>query len=213
MKRLLSVIALVFTAVLALSGCVNMNAEVNVQGQDKTTGAVEVTMNKENLQGMSLDELLASQVDTAAMEQQIGGKWTYSKIEEGENVGLRFETDGVKTYTQLKDAFKVFGFEINLADDGKEVTFSMPGDKAAVDSSFTEANLHVNFPGEVTSHAPGEVEHHTVTFDMIQGAPVYQATGKFDHSLFYSAIFGGAILVLTLVFVLAFAPKGAKEAH
>jgi len=212
-KRLLSVIALVFTAVLALSGCVNMNAEVNVQGQNKTTGVVEVTLNKENLQGMSLDELLATQVDTEAMEKELDGKWTYSKINEGENVGLRFETDGVKTYTQLKDAFKVFGFEINLADDGQEVTFSMPGDKATVDSSFTEANLLVNFPGEVTSHTPGEVEHHTVTFDMIKGAQVYQATGKFDHSLFYSSIFGGALLVLTLVFVLAFAPKGVKETH
>ena len=117
------------------------------------------------------------------------------------------------TYVQLADAFSLFGFEINLSDDGQEYTFSMPGDKAAVDSSFTEANLHVTFPGAVTSHTPGTVEHHTVTFDMIQGAAAYEATGKVNHAMFYSAVFGGALLVLSLVFVAAFAPKAAKEAH
>lgn len=213
MKRLLSVIALAFAAVLALSGCVNMNAEVNVEGKNKTTGAVQVTMNQENLQGMSLDQLLETQVDLEAMEMQLGDQWTYSKVDDGENVGLRFETAGTLTYSELSDAFSVFGFVVNVADDGKEYTFSMPGDKAAVDSSFTEANLHVNFPSTVTSHTPGEVDHHTVTFDMIQGAPVYQATGKVDHSMFYSALFGGALLVLTLVFVIAFVPKAPKEAH
>ncbi|TAP25585.1 MULTISPECIES: DUF3153 domain-containing protein [Micrococcaceae] len=213
MKKVFSVIALVFTAVLALSGCVNMNAEINVVGQDKTTGVVEVTINKENLQGQSLDEVLAATVDTAAMEKEIEGQWTYSKVEEGENVGLRFETDGTKTYTQLADAFKIFGFQFGLADDGKEVTFSMPGDKATVDQNFTEANLEVNFPGEVTSNGPGVVHGKAVTFDLVKGAEVYQATGKFDHSLLYSLVFGGALLVLSLIFVVVFAPKGVKESH
>lgn len=213
MKKLFSVIALAFATVLALSGCVNMNAEINVAGQNKASGAVQVTVNKENLQGQSLDQVLASTVDIAAMEKEIDGAWTYEKIDDGENVGLRFETEESLTYTQLADAFKIFGFQFALADDGKEVTFSMPGDKAQVDQNFTEANVAVKFPGQVTSNSPGVVDGHTVTFDLTKGASVYQATGTFDHSLLYSAIFGAALLVLALIFVIAFAPKGVKEAH
>lgn len=213
MKRIMSVIALAFAAVLALSGCVNMNAEVDILGKDKVAGAMQLTLHKSTLNGVSFEEVLNSQIDIEAMEQQLGDKWSYSNVDDGENVGLRFETTSPMTYVQLADAFSLFGFEINLSDDGKEYTFSMPGDKAAVDSSFTEANLHVTFPGAVTSHTPGTVEHHTVTFDMIQGAAAYEATGKVNHAMFYSAVFGGALLVLSLVFVAAFAPKAAKEAH
>ncbi|WP_159614819.1 hypothetical protein [Glutamicibacter sp. JC586] len=213
MKKLFSVIALVFTAILALSGCVNMNAEINVEGQNKASGVVQVGINKENLQGQSIDQVMPSIVDVAAMEKQIDGQWTYEKFDDGENVGLRFDTEGAMTYTQLADAFKIFGFQFALADDGKEVTFSMPGDKAKVDQNFTEANVAVKFPGQVTSHAPGVVDGHTVTFDLTKGASVYQATGTFDHTMLYSLIFGGALLVLAFVFVFAFAPKGVKEAH
>ncbi len=213
MKRFMSVIALAFAAVLALSGCVNMNAEVNVLGKDKVAGAMQLTLHKSTLNGVSFEEVLESQIDIEMMEQQLGDQWSYSNIDDGENVGLRFETTSPMTYVQLADAFRVFGFEINLGDDGKEYSFSMPGDKATVDSSFTEANLHVTFPGAVTSHTPGTVEHHTVTFDMIKGAATYQATAKVDHTMFYSAVFGGALLVLTFVFVAAFAPKGDKESH
>ena len=201
MKRFMSVIALAFAAVLALSGCVNMNAEVNVLGKDKVAGAMQLTLHKSTLNGVTFEEVLNSQIDVAAMEEQLGDQWSYSKVDDGENVGLRFETTSPMTYVQLADAFSLFGFEINLSDDGKEYTFSMPGDKAAVDSSFTEANLHVTFPGAVTSHSPGTAQHHTVTFDMIEGAASYQATGKVDHTMFYAAVFGGALLVLTFVFV------------
>ncbi|MFR0636847.1 LppM family (lipo)protein [Glutamicibacter soli] len=214
MKRLISVIALAFAAVLALSGCVSMNAGVSIQGDDKATGTVEVTMKKDALQGLDFQDLLATQVNMDQLNSQLAGVWTTTDIDDGTNVGLAFTTAKTMTFTELADAFTVFGFPVAISGNGQEFSFSMPGTgQTAVDSSFTEANFAVTFPGAIVSTTAGEVDHHTVTFDLIQGAETYQATGKADFSLFYSTIFGGALLVLTLVFVLAFSPKAAKESH
>ncbi|MFJ2619151.1 LppM family (lipo)protein [Glutamicibacter sp. NPDC087344] len=214
MKRLFSVIALAFAAVLALSGCVNMNAEVSIQGDDKATGTVEVTMEKEALQGLEFKDVLASQVNMDELNTQLAGVWNTTEIDNAENVGLSFTTAKTMSFTELADAFSVFGFPITLSSNGQEFSFSMPGSgQTAVDSSFTEANFAVSFPGAVVSTSGGTVDHHTVTFDLVQGAETYQATGKVDYSLIYSVIFGGALLILTLVFVLAFSPRAVKEAH
>lgn len=215
MKKIFSVIALFFTAILALSGCVSMNVGVDILGAEQTTGTIEVTTDAKSLpQGTNFKEVLASQIDLAAVDAKLGGQWNYTEVNDGQNVGLRFETAKTMNYTELADAFSVFNIPVTVSDNGKEFSFSMPGSgQTAVDSSFTEANVAVTFPGSVTSHSAGEVEHNTVTFDLIKGAEVYQATGNFNYSLFYSVIFGGALLVLTLVFTLAFAPKAAKEAH
>jgi hypothetical protein len=59
---------------------------------------------------------------------------------------------------------------------------------------------------------PATIEGHTVTFDMVQGATEYEATGKANYALFYSVVFGGALLVLTLIIVLAMAPKAKDTA-
>ncbi|PQZ96645.1 hypothetical protein CQ017_16725 [Arthrobacter sp. MYb224] len=212
MKRLLGVLALVFTAILALSGCVNMNAEVNVTGADQATGALQVTTHQENLQGQPFEDVLASQLNTDELDQILGEQWSYTTVDDGENVGLRFETVGKMNFVQLQDAFSTFGFPISLTDKGGEFEFSMPGaGEVVVNEQFTEANLVVSFPGKVVSHSAGEVEHHSVAFDMMAGAEEYKATGSANYALFYSMIFGGALLVLVLIIALAFAPKGAKD--
>ncbi|WP_313811793.1 LppM family (lipo)protein [Glutamicibacter sp.] len=214
MKKIFSVIALFFTAILALSGCVNMNVGVDIKGEDKVTGTVEVTTAKQSLQGMDFKELMAQQVDMSKLDSMLADQWTYTEVEEGDKVGIRFETAKTMTYSELADAFSVFNIPVTVTDNGKEFTFTMPGSgQTAVDSSFTEAKVAVTFPGAVVSHSAGEVEHNTVTFDLIEGADVYTATGEANHSLYYSILFGGALLVLSLVFTLAFAPKAQKEAH
>ncbi|GAA1415680.1 hypothetical protein AUR04nite_21770 [Glutamicibacter uratoxydans] len=214
MKKIFSVIALFFTAILALSGCVNMNVGVDIQGTDKVTGSVEVTTAKESLQGLDFKDLMAQQVDMSKLDSMLAGQWTYTEVNDGENVGIRFDTAKTMNYTELADAFSVFNIPVTVTDNGKEFTFTMPGSgQTAVDSSFTEAKVAVSFPGSVVSHSAGEVEHNTVTFDLIEGAEVYTATGKANHALFYSIVFGGALLVLTFVFAGAFAPKANKDAH
>lgn len=212
MKRLLSVLALVFTAILALSGCVNMNAEVNVTGADQANGALELTTHQENLQGQKFEDVLATQMNADELQSILRDQWSYTTIDDGENVGLRFETVGKMSFVQLQDAFKLFGFPISLTDRGGEFEFSMPGaGEVAVNEQFTEAKMNVSFPGKVLSHSSGEVEHHTVSFDMIAGADEYQATGAANYAMFYSMVFGGALLLLVLIFALAFAPKATKE--
>lgn len=212
MKRLLGVLALVFTAMLALSGCVNMNAEVNVTGADQATGALQLTTHQENLQGQKFEDVLATQMNTDELDNILGGQWSYTTIDDGENVGLRFETISKMNFVQLQDAFMLFGFPITLSDQDGEFGFSMPGaGEVAVNEQFTEANLQVSFPGKVLTHSAGEVDHHTVTFDMIAGANEYKATGAANYTMFYSLVFGGALLVLAMILVFAFAPKSAKD--
>ena len=214
MKKILSVIALAFAAMLAMAGCVNVNADINVKGIDKATGAVDVTMNKQNLNGMSFEDALAQGIDMDELKSQLGDDWSTSEITEGENVGLHFETTGTMTYQELQDAFAVFGIPFELKDNNQEFTFTMPGtDAGSVSSEFTEAKVNVTFPGGVESQVNGETDHHTVTFDLIKGAEKFQAVGKVDNTMFYTLVIGGALLVLTLIVVGAFAPKGVKEAH
>lgn len=213
MKRLLSVVALAFTAILALAGCANMNLEVHVSGPDKASGAVEVTASQAALQGMSLDDLIAQQGGSDALNKALAGQWTYSKIEDGQSVGVRFETAETMTYQELEDAFALFGISFDLNDDGQVVNYSMDSIAGQLDASYEEATMSVTFPSTITAHSAGTVEHHTVDFDLKQIQEPMSASGKFDSSMFYSIIFGGALLVLTLVFVGAFAPKAKKESH
>lgn len=216
MKKLVGVLAMMFTAMLALAGCVDMSAHVTVEGEDKARGAVEVTMDASMLQGVSLEDALASQVDTAELQQITGENWTYSQIDDGQRAGLLFETVDSMNFVQLQDAFQSFELPITLTNTAEGFAFSMPGNApGSTEAGAGTASMAVTFPGAVTSASQtGVIEGTTVTFDMIQGAEVYEATGKANHALFYSVIFGGALLLLALIIAIAMAPKAAKdEAH
>ncbi|MCW4465368.1 hypothetical protein OK351_07620 [Glutamicibacter sp. MNS18] len=213
MKKLVGVLAMMFTAMLALAGCVDLSAHVTIEGEDKARGAVEVTMDASLLQGATLDEALGSQVDTAQLEQITGENWTYTQINDGVKAGLRFETVQAMNFIQLQDAFQSFELPISLANTAEGFAFSMPGNApGSTEPGAGTASMSVTFPGHVTGASEtGVIEGSTVTFDMIQGAEVYEATGTTNNALFYSIVFGGALLVLTLVIAIAMAPKRVKD--
>jgi len=202
-----------FTAMLALAGCMNMDAEVNIEGDDSARGAVEVTVDSALLQGASLDEVLATQLDTQQLQALTGDDWNYTQVDHGDTVGLRFETVDSMNFVQLQDAFQRFELPVSLNTTEDGYSFSMPGNApATTEAGGGTATMTVTFPGAVTSASDtGVVEGHSVSFNLIQGAETYHATGAQNHALFYSIVFGGALLVLTLIIVLALSPKAVKE--
>lgn len=213
MKKLVGVLAMMFAAMLALAGCVDMRAHVTIEGEDKARGAVDVTMDAALLQGASLEEALGSQIDTQELEQITGENWTYSQIDDGQRAGLRFETVDSMNFIQLQDAFASFELPITLSNTADGFAFSMPGNApGSTEPGAGTASMAVTFPGSVSSASEtGVIDGTTVTFDMIQGAEVYEATGTANNALFYSIVFGGAILVLTLVIAISMAPKASKD--
>lgn len=214
MKKLVGVLAMMFTAMLALAGCVNTDAHVTIEGQDKASGTVEVTTDRALLQGASLDDVLATKIDTRQLDQMAGENWTYEKIETQDRVGLRFNTVSSMNFVQLQDAFQGFELPVQLGATEDGFKFAMRGNApGSTDPNAAKATMSVTFPGSVTSTTgPATIEGHTVTFDMVQGATEYEATGKANYALFYSVVFGGALLVLTLIIVLAMAPKAKDTA-
>lgn len=214
MKKLVGVLAMMFAAMLALAGCVDMSAHVTVEGEDKARGAVEVTMDAALLQGASLEEALGSQIDTQELEQITGENWTYTQINDGQKAGLRFETVSSMNFIQLQDAFASFELPIALSNTADGFAFSMPGNApGSTEPGAGTASMAVTFPGSVSSTSQtGVIEGSTVTFDMIQGAESYEATGTTNNTMFFALLFGGALLVLSLVIAIAMSPKAVKDA-
>ncbi|MDR4533326.1 hypothetical protein [Glutamicibacter sp. PS] len=215
MKKILGTIMLAVLAALTMVGCANVDAQINIKNADSASAQVKVTADKSLVDGASFDELTTpSGVPLSQILTVEDDEWSIAKVDTPDEVGLEFSTIGTLNLVQLQDALSnLLGVDAQLVSEGEDIKFSMPGIADALGGGvLSSGHLSVTYSGHVVSHsATGVQEHNTVTFDLLQPTAEYQVTGTASHALFYSAVFGGALLVLTFIFALAFAPKGVKE--
>lgn len=188
--------ALVVMAAIMLTGCATMSTGITVKGNDRATAVIELTTEKENLSGMSLEKAVDSQLQGRSLDELTAGMWERTEINSGGLVGYRFTTAKKESFAGVQHAFSQFGLPISISKTA-EGDFAVALDKSGVevDENFLTATLTVTMPGKIQSTSGGETLGRTVTFDLTRDAEEYQVTGKPSPLLRNLGIFGGVLVV------------------
>ena len=180
MKKLTRAMALATVSAIALTGCVQVEINVDLQEDDTLSGEVITAFSQEviELAGEdTLDQLLEA-------EQNIDGSVT-ERYESAETTEAG-EPAYVGTRTTFADQpladFDAAGEGVDIVRDGNDYVVSgHPEDLSAQTGGQelppgAQVSLSVTFPGEVSSHN-GVLEGNTVTWDLTTHTDSIEARG------------------------------------
>lgn len=194
MKKIVSVIGVMVALVLSLTGCVKMDVDLAVSSPEKATLNMAMSVDKNNLGGLSFEDALA----------QVGGSEEALFQNFPEDVARApYDKDGFQGYTftasdksltEISDLSGQLGPKIGIEYRDGLYYLSAQGLGGNEAATLSEANLTVTFPGAVTeASAGGQISGNSVTFDLLAETGTVTAIAKeADHTALYlSAAFGG----------------------
>lgn len=235
MKKLIKT-CMLFSLILALTGCMKINVNMEVTEDLKTNVSMEMLMQESMLEtmGTSKEEMVSS------MEEQMSSEVDGAKVEEIEKtidgetwVGVSVKSDQLND-KDIEEALKKDGDIITLTlpmsdmsdemelDDLEDVGYSLEDLKA----SGVEMNFTIKMPGKVTSNV-GKVDGDTVTIDLLEilsednhienieiKADISQkVSSSSDNILLYVTIAVGVIIVIGIIIFIVKKKKKNKNYH
>jgi hypothetical protein len=208
MKKPMRITALALMAALALSGCIKMEVNLELQSDDTVDGSMIFAV-QEGLGEMLGEGSEEVPTDEEAANELFGGDLSSdfeNATEEPYNedgwVGTRvvFEGETLADFSEDNEGF-------TIVRDGDQFVVSGPFETDATAEEGSEEMLEgaemtmsITFPGEVTDHN-GTLEGNTVTWDLLDGPEELHAVGGATEGgsslpiLLILAILGGLIVV------------------
>ena len=181
MKTLSRTIALTAAATLALTGCIRIEMNIDLQEDETANGEIIFGLSQDMLAIAgedSLDELLAEDQD---IEGSVTERYESDDVDDNGNpnfVGTRTTFTG-----QALTEFDAVGDDLRIERDGDDYVISgqpedltdQTGGQELPDDA--EISLSVSFPGAVSDHN-GELDGNTVTWDLITHSGLIEARGS-----------------------------------
>jgi hypothetical protein len=157
--------ALAVAVTLALSGCLKLDVELSLDG-DQVDGSMIVGVSREALEltGSSVEDFLAA-IDAG---DDIPDGATVSPYEDDEYVGQEYLLDGVDIAEFDNDVVSItYDEEAGTYEVTGDLDLTELGPQAAELGEF-DMSVSITFPGEVTEHN-GELDGRTVTWTPVFG--------------------------------------------
>lgn len=181
MKKITRAIALTAAAALALTGCVRVEMNVDLQEDDTANGEMIVAFSQEMLALVGeegLDDMLNSEQDIEGAVTERYESDDTNDAGEPAYVGTRTTFTG-----QPLAEFDAAGDDLGIVRDGDDYVVSgQPEDLSAQTGgqelpAEAQITLSVTFPGEVSSHN-GELDGNTVTWNLASHTGPIEARGS-----------------------------------
>lgn len=187
LNRRLALVTVGALAVVSLTGCLSMTADVNVNSDAKASGSLAIGLQKQaaNMLGMTDLDSFSSGITSE------GSDSAGSVLTTGECTASETDTDFVYTCAFSEQAFTdPADGPWTITKSGEEITFALvnagseglTGGEDAADltggASMGDLTVNVTFPGEITSVTGTMVEKTSDTTATIKGpmADVFEVT-------------------------------------
>lgn len=181
MKRITRALALTAVAAIALTGCIRVEMNIDLQEDDTANGEIIMAFSQEMLAILgeeALDEMLDQ-------EESFDGGVTERYESEDTNsagdpayVGTRttFENQPLADFDAAGDELRIYrdGDDYVVSGQATDLEEQAGGQELPTDA---QATMSVTFPGEVYSHN-GELDGTTVTWDLTSHTGAVEARGS-----------------------------------
>src|SRR5690554_4123021 len=181
MKTITRAVALTAVTAIALTGCMRVEMNIDLQEDDTANGEMIFALSQEML-ALAGEEALD---DMLGAEETLEGAVTerYESEDTDDNGDPKFVGTRTTFANQPLDDFDAAGDELSIVRDGDDYVVSgqpedieeqtggqsLPGD--------AEVTMSVTFPGAVSSHN-GDLEGNTVTWDLLTHTGAIEARGS-----------------------------------
>lgn len=204
MKKFTRAMALATVTAIALTGCVRVEVNVDLQEDDTVNGEVITAFSQEMLELAgedALDNILSS-------EQNIDGSVTERYESDDTNDDGNPAYVGTRTIfaKQPLAEFDAAGEGVDIVRDGDDFVVSGEPEDLGTQTggqelpSDAQVSLSVTFPGEVSDHN-GELDGTTVTWDLTTHTGAIEARGSASAS-------GGGFPVWLIIAIIALVGVG-----
>lgn len=223
MNKPIRTLALATVAALALSGCIKMEVNLDLQSDDTVDGSMVFAV-QEGLgemlgdvegegDGTTTDEDAAREIFGEELDNDFANS-SEEPYNEGEWVGTRlnFEGEPLESFSQETDGF-------TITRDGDDFVVEGPYEASAADDEEAEQlfegaemTMSVTFPGEVSDHN-GTLEGTTVTWDLMSAPDELYARGAASEGLDLpiALIIGAVVAVIVIAAAVTFVVVRARS--